>query len=413
MLLRLVALVTAFWASACLTAMPEPPEPKTLPEPRSPLAESTESAPSVIDPAVVVQRYSGPQKLELNDSERTATREASARLRGILRKLARDSKIAFGHEDATAYGVGWSGDENRSDVKSVCGSHPAVRGWDVFGIEKGARQNGDGVHFDLMRARIVEANERGAINTMSWHADNPATAGNAWDTQSAVPLIMPGASHHEVYRVYLDRVADFIQSLRDERGGLVPIVFRPFHEHTGSWFWWGASHASDEEFVRLWRFTVDYLRNERGLDHLLFAFSPGAGGVHDERSYLFRYPGDGYVDVMGLDHYYLNDASGLIEALRIVVRVADKHHKIPALTEFGVRDGLNNQAIDASRWFSRNFFDPLVRDPVAPRIAYALAWRNAGHDHFFVPYPRHPGAADLRRVCSDPRFLLERDLGAL
>ena len=158
---------------------------------------------------------------------------------------------------------------------------------------------------------------------------------------------------------------------------------------------------------------MDHLRNERGLAQLKFAFSPGAGDVHDENSYLFRYPGDDYVDVMGLDHYYLNDAADLLEALRIVVSTAKKHGKIPALTEFGARDGLSNQAIDASHWFSRSFFDPLMRDPVASRIAYALAWRNADHSHFFVPYPKHPGARDFGTVCADPRFVLEDALGKL
>jgi mannan endo-1,4-beta-mannosidase len=79
--------------------------------------------------------------------------------------------------------------------------------------------------------------------------------------------------------MYLDRVADFFASCRGEHGELIPLIFRPFHEHTGSWFWWGAAHASDEEFIALWRFTVDYLRKERGFSHLLFAFSPGAGPV--------------------------------------------------------------------------------------------------------------------------------------
>jgi mannan endo-1,4-beta-mannosidase len=116
---------------------------------------------------------------------------------------------------------------------------------------------------------------------------------------------------------------------------------------------------------------------------------------------------------MGLDHYYLGDASKLIEALRIVVEVAGQHRKIPALTEFGVRDGLGNQAIDASHWFSRSFFGPLAWDPVASRIAYALAWRNESHRHFFVPHPTHPGAADFKTVCEDARLLLQEDLARL
>jgi mannan endo-1,4-beta-mannosidase len=184
-------------------------------------------------------------------------------------------------------------------------------------------------------------------------------------------------------------------------------VFRPFHEHTGNWFWWGAAHTTDDEYVALWRYTVGYLR-ERGLTNLLFAFSPGGGELKSEADYLFRYPGDAYVDVMGVDHYYDTDVKSLVRAVEITVAVADERGKVAALTEFGLRDGLSE--LTPPNWFSKNFLEPLVGNQRTSRIAYALAWRNANVDHCFVPYPGHQTAADFRRVCDDPRILLEGDL---
>ena len=99
---------------------------------------------------------------------------------------------------------------------------------------------------------------------------------------------------------------------------------------------------------------------------------------------------------------------GLLRAVGVTVAAAEARHKLAALTEFGITDGLSE--FTPPNWFSKNFFEPLIASPSTSRIACALAWRNAGVDHCFVPYPGHPTAADFRRVCDDPRLVLERDL---
>lgn len=382
----------ALCSLACSGA-PSAPEPHGPPRPEGPTGEVL-----VTDPAPVAA----------GDYDHEATLAAAERLRQTLAALTQDSLFALGHEDSTAYGVGWAEDVDRSDIKSVCGSHPAVYGWDLFHIEHGAPENGDGVNFDLMRQRIQEAHARGGINTLSWHVDNPVSQGDAWDTTRAVAASIPGGTHHAVFRDYLDRVANFLLSCRGNNGELVPVIFRPFHEHNGNWFWWGRGHTNDDDYVALWRFTVDYLREARGLTHVLFAFSPGGGELKAPADYLFRYPGDDYVDVMGVDHYYDTDVASLTRAVAITVQNAIEHGKVPALTEFGMRDGLTEMT--PADWFSRNFFDPLIDDANTSRIAYALAWRNARPDHCFVPYPGHQTADDFKRICDDGRLLLQRDL---
>ncbi len=150
----------------------------------------------------------------------------------------------------------------------------------------------------------------------------------------------------------------------------------------------------------------------RAFDELMSVYSRtvtyDAGACSKDNDYFYRYPGDEYVDVFGLDHYYEDDPSGLLRALRITVRAAKSRGKVAALTEFGRRNGLSGQA--QRNWLSRSFFEPVINDAEASRIAFALAWRNADQEHFFLPYRGHPGAADLRRICDDPRLLLERDL---
>ena len=347
------------------------------------------------------------------DVDGVATRAARERLQRVLSELAKSPRFALGHQDTTAYGVGWSGDADRSDLASLCGSHAAVRGWDLFGIERDAPSNGDGVDFERMRALILDAHRRGAVNTVSWHVDNPVSGKNAWDRTRAVHAILPGQRLHTAFLGYLDRVARFMRSLRAAGGELVPIIFRPFHEHTGSWFWWGGSNTNAADFVSLWRFTVDYLRNEQGLDNLLIAFSPDGGQLRRAADYFYRYPGDAYVDVFGVDQYYARDSRSLVRAVEIAVRAAEARGKIPALTEFGARDGLNSKGI-GPRWMVDDFLRPLEQSAIGSRIAYALAWRNASTKHCFMPYPGYAGAELFRGTfCADDRVLLEKDISSL
>ena len=185
--------------------------------------------------------------------------EATRTLYENLKKVSKGN-LLFGHEDALAYGLNADGTrwineiDDRSDVKSVTGSHPAVYGWDIGRLElPDSSANIDDVNFEHMKRWIQEGYERGGLITISWHANNPASRGDTWDTsERPVGKIIPGGSHHEEYKKWLDRVAAFFLDLKDSDGAFIPVVFRPYHEHTGSWFWWGRSHCTAAEYVALW-----------------------------------------------------------------------------------------------------------------------------------------------------------------
>ena len=333
-----------------------------------------------------------------------------------LRILAR-GHVLFGHQDDLAYGHTWAYQPGRSDVKEVAGSYPAVYGWEIGRIEHGAPNDLDGVPFAAMHDWIVDAYRRGAVVTISWHADNPVSGGDAWDTTRAVAAILPGGPRHDLYLQWLDRVAAFLAGLRAPDGTPVPVVFRPFHEMSGGWFWWGAKSATPEEYRRLWRFTVEYLRDRKGLHNLLWAYAPNASGSTTAASYWETYPGDAYVDVLGLDDYSTlqsgPDPVGAMAAeLAWLARAAEARGKIPALTETGY------EAIPDSTWWTGRVLAALQADPAARRIAWLLVWRNAPVSeqhphHFFAPYAGHSSAADFVRFAADPLILLEDDLPQL
>ncbi len=139
--------------------------------------------------------------------------------------------IMIGHQDALSYGINWKKGTDRSDIKDITGSHPAVFGWDIGGIELGNPVNLDSVPFDEMRKNIISVYLKGGINTISWHDNNPVTGKSSWvddknNSNGIVVKILPGGSHHEEFKKQLDKVADFIKSLKAPDGSLAPIVFQ-------------------------------------------------------------------------------------------------------------------------------------------------------------------------------------------
>lgn len=151
-----------------------------------------------------------------------------------------------------------------------------------------------------MRRFIVRSFESGGVITISWHLNNPLTGKSAWDpAPGTVTAILAGGSKHDVYKSWLDKVAYFLNSLKTDKGVMVPVIFRPFHELNGSWFWWGKNHCSPAEIKALYRFTETYLRNDKNLHHLLYAFNTDK--FYSKEEYMERYPGDEWVDVVGFD----------------------------------------------------------------------------------------------------------------
>ena len=114
---------------------------------------------------------------------------------------------------------------------------------------------------------------------------------------------MPGGELHEKYKSILQRVGEYARNLTGVYGENIPVIFRPFHEYDGSWFWWGANHCTPDEFKELYRFTVTYLRDTLQVHNFIYAFSPDCKFKTLEE-FLVRYPGDEYVDLIGMDNYW-------------------------------------------------------------------------------------------------------------
>ena len=327
--------------------------------------------------------------------------KANGKTKRLYKNMQRllDTGVMFGHQDDLAYGMGWKYEPGRSDVKAVTGAYPAVYGWDLGHIELDSARNLDGVPFKKMQEYIEEAYKRGGVNTISWHLNNPVNGKSSWNTDSTVRHIIPGGAQHEKYKAYLDRVAQFVKEVKS------PLIFRPFHEHTGNWFWWCQNTCSAEEYKTLWRFTVDYLRKEKKLHNLLIAYS--ASDFKSKEHYLERYPGDEYVDIMGFDTYCSKDVNKFAQRLDTLLgtlqQVALEHKKVPALTETGYE-----QIPDATWWTSTLL--PIISKY---RLSYVLLWRNGRPDHYYVPYPGQVSADDFKTFYGSDKTIFQDKLSTL
>ena len=349
----------------------------------------------------------------LIDSQATVETRA---LFAHLHKLS-ENHVLFGHQHATEYGHGWSGgDGDRSDVKSVVGSHPAVMGVDFNGLS-GRPAEAITEAKEGLRKNIADTYNRGGVTTVAWHFYNPVSNTDFYwkddgTTAAAVPHLLPGGSHHEAYQAILADVADLAHSVVGKDGTLAPLIFRPFHEFDGDWFWWGRAHCTIDEFVALWRFTVGYLRDTLGVHNFIYAFSPDCK-FKTEAEFLERYPGDEWVDLVGMDNYAdfgrdgkYNVPAGVAK-LRIVSDYAQKAGKLAAFTETGL------ESLADPNWWTDTLLPTLKAEGL--RLCYVLMWRNDVHSptHYYAPFPGHPTVPDFVRFAEDPLILLENNLPPL
>ncbi|WP_379144874.1 CBM35 domain-containing protein [Paenibacillus sp. sgz500992] len=329
----------------------------------------------------------------------------------------RGTQVLFGHQHDTTEGLSITAkDGTQSDVLNAVGDLPGVFGWDTLSLEgkekPGVGLNNKQQNRDNLVAVMKKAYEEGGVVTLSAHMPNFVTGGSFNDTKGkVVSSILPGGEKHEEYNQFLDLIADFANNLKDDDNKQIPVIFRPFHEQNGGWFWWGAPYRTKEQYIELYRYTVEYLRDVKGVNNFLYAYSPNSSFNNSEATYMETYPGDEYVDILGFDSYYNGNSEGwfggVLQDAKLVSRLADSKGKVAALTEFGYSN-LRPSGTNDLHFFTK-LLDALKSDPDAKKMAYMMTWANFSTDNFFVPYKNglnglgdHELLPDLVNYYNDP-----------
>lgn len=341
-------------------------------------------------------------------------------LLGILRDFSNSDRIMFGQQNCGHIGVSINAaDGTESDCKNLTGSHPAIVGVDTLSF-----LGYEGKMNDLVTV-VKNMHRQGLIVTLSSHMPNFTLGGDEFYDYSpnytdgdCGRRILPGGDLNDKYKRFLDLIAEFASICIDVEGEKIPMIFRPFHECNGDWFWWGKSFMTDEEFKELFRYTIDYLMDDKGVDNLAVCYSPN-GFIGSEEEYLSRYPGDEYVDIMGLDLYNDKPHKGdgffqkLSSSLNVVYDIALEKNKITALTEIGYRsletengyfEGLAPIDNIVPDWFTQ-LLNAVISTESGRRLAYMATWANFSDTQFWIPFAtedfRHEMCTDFIRFVED------------
>jgi mannan endo-1,4-beta-mannosidase len=190
----------------------------------------------------------------------------------------------------------------------------------VWSTDWGFAEDGDTDSY-LARPDIVEEAKRqhrlGSLVTICWHAvpptaDEPVTFRPIRDAapeslatvqgqlldQQFKDVLTPGTELHKRWCAQVDTIAFYLKKLQEAR---VPILWRPYHEMNGNWFWWGGRHG--EYGTRaLYRQIFDRLVKHHKINNLVWLWSVDRAHRPDMH-YSHYYPGNAYLDVLSLDVY--------------------------------------------------------------------------------------------------------------
>jgi beta-mannanase len=344
--------------------------------------------------------------MSLSLSDKNATAQTKALYANLWDIAAKG--FMFGHHDDLWYGRYWYNKPGESDTKAVCGDYPAVFSVDMGPIMDNRYNDAENA---IRRRVIIEAYDRGEVITMCCHLNNPHTGGDSWDNKSndvVKSILTEGHATRTKYLQWLERCAEFANSLRGSDGNLIPIIFRPYHEHTQTWSWWGSKCTTEDEFIRFWRFTVEYLRDTKGVHNFIYAISPQMdedykGGARDRLT--FRWPGDDYVDFLGMDCYHYSWKQAFKSNLDAMSKLSLEKNKPCGVTETGP------EGFDWNDYWTNHILH-CAKDK---RVSMIVMWRNKyvsseSDRHFYSVYPGHPSEEDFRTFYRDDRTFFSKDL---
>ncbi|GHT13133.1 hypothetical protein FACS189426_17600 [Bacteroidia bacterium] len=226
-----------------------------------------------------------------------ATPEAKALLERLYKSVDEGQILSAQHHNNLSP-MGYMSDLNR--IAEVTGGKvPLIwggdMGWDLQQV------------VDL----AVGEYEKGRLITLMWHSQRPLDEGRTdfrnqcqgkLSEEDWLQLLTPGSEVHKGWLAKADEVAGYLKQLKDKN---IPVLWRPYHEMNGEWFWWG-NRRGENGFAKLYKMMYDRYVNYHHLDNLIWVWNAnGPRDIPNDTAYDYAlfYPGNEYVDVLATDIY--------------------------------------------------------------------------------------------------------------
>ena len=239
--------------------------------------------------------------------------------------------------------------------------------------------------------QAIEAWDNNSLVTICWHWNAPTKyLTGTWysgfykeHTNIDLDKIMNGEDPegHDLLVADMDAIAKELTKLKEKD---IPVLWRPLHEASGGWFWWGAS--GKEAYLKLYHLLFDRLTHEYGLNNLIWIWN----GQDPE-----WYPGDDEVDLIGTDIYpgervYDSQSASFLPLTRI-----PGERKMVVLSENGCIPDPEQVFRDGTVW------------------GYWCTWGGEfvlGNTKFNKPSEKYTETEILRKAYSDERVVTRKDL---
>lgn len=247
-------------------------------------------------------------------------------------------------------------------IYNVTGKYPALTGYDFIHLRDS--EPGAWIDYSDISPALAQWQANGVVSYM-WHWNAPDSQaeyekgkkgkygfyipgkGSETTEFDIREALKEGTWQHEFILADIDKVAECLKLLQAQG---VPVLWRPLHEAAGDyrygpWFWWGRHGV---EYTRqLWVLMYDRLVNHHGLNNLIWVWTAQYLAGHDSEM-AEAYPGDEYVDVVGIDLYPDNNNSQ-VDAYRAGVALTDGR-KMVALSEIGRIPDPQKCMADGAAW---------------------------------------------------------------
>ena len=292
-------------------------------------------------------------------------------------------------------------------IDSVSGKVPALLGLDFL---HATGLNSDNEWYKgYTNATVALAQDiykKGGFPAYCWHWQDPSKTVEAFYTQSSgnspyttfnlnkaftdsinyTAFNTTSAEYQDIIRD-MDTVAGYLKTLANKG---IPVLWRPLHEASGKWFWWGSKGPG--ACKALYHLMFQQFTAVHGLDNLIWVWTTDEAG-----DALNWYPGDQYVDILGRDYYYyprIADHASLVSSFENVKDIFGGT-KIIALAECGSVPYPDSMAVDGANW---SYFMPWYGDYTMDGWAHdntAADWKSIMNNDYVITLDKMPGWANF------------------